>query len=100
MTEHTPLPLRLKPDAATVAVGVTGASGSIYAVRTIAALLQAGCRLEIVFSDYGRRLLLDELGEQAKSERLLDFLVSRYGEDVRRGTFSVNSNKDMGASQA
>ena len=40
-----------------VAVGVTGASGAIYAVRTIAALLEAGCELEIVFSDYGRRLL-------------------------------------------
>lgn len=84
----------------TIAVGVTGASGSIYAVRTMAALLEAGCRLEIVFSDYGRRLLMDELGEQAKVDRLLDVLVERYGEGVRRGTFSVNSNKDMGAALA
>ena len=69
-------------------------------MRTIAALLEAGCRLEIVFSDYGRRLMLDELGEQVKIERLLDFLVTRYGEPVRRGTFSINSNKDMGAALA
>ncbi len=37
----------------TIAVGVTGASGAIYAVRTIAALLELGCHLEIIFSDYG-----------------------------------------------
>ena len=84
----------------TIAIGVTGASGSIYALRTIAALLETGSRLEIVFSDYGRRLLLDEIGEQAKVERLLDCLVERYGEGVRKGSFSVHSNRDMGAALA
>jgi 4-hydroxy-3-polyprenylbenzoate decarboxylase len=81
----------------TIAVGVTGASGSIYAVRTIAALLEEGCNLEIVFSDYGRRLLIDELGPDAKVDRLIDLLVSRYGEGVRRGAFVVHTNRDMGA---
>jgi 4-hydroxy-3-polyprenylbenzoate decarboxylase len=80
-----------------IAVGVTGASGAIYAVRTIAALLEAGCRLELVFSDYGRRLLMEELGPDAKVERLIDLLVERHGEAVRRGTFVVHSNRDMGA---
>ena len=42
-----------------IAVAVTGASGAIYAARTIAALLSEGCELEIVFSDYGRRLMLE-----------------------------------------
>jgi flavin prenyltransferase len=83
-----------------IAIGVTGASGAIYAVRTIAALLEAGCRLEIVFSDYGRRLLLDELGPDAKADRLADLLVARYGESVRRGTFAMQSNRDMGAALA
>jgi 4-hydroxy-3-polyprenylbenzoate decarboxylase len=83
-----------------IAVGVTGASGVIYAVRTIAALAEQGCRLEIVFSDYGRRLLLDELGPDAKVDRLVDLLVARYGEDVRRGEFVVHSNKDLGATIA
>jgi 4-hydroxy-3-polyprenylbenzoate decarboxylase len=84
----------------TIAVGVTGASGAIYAVRTIAALLEQGCRLEIVFSDYGKRLLLDELGPDAKVDRLVDLLVERYGDPVRRGTFTVHSNRDMGATLA
>jgi 4-hydroxy-3-polyprenylbenzoate decarboxylase len=83
-----------------IAVGVTGASGAIYAVRTIAALLEAGCRLEIVFSDYGKRLLMDELGPDAKVEHLQTLLEARYGEGVRRGSFVVHSNKDLGATLA
>ena len=83
-----------------IAVGVTGASGSIYAVRTIAALLEAGCDLELVFSDYGKRLLLDELGADAKVERLREVLGARYGDGIGRGTFVIHSNKDLGASLA
>lgn len=83
-----------------ITVGVTGASGVIYAVRTIAALAEQGCRLEIVFSDYGKRLLMDELGPEAKVDRLVDLLIARYGEGVRRGEFVVHSNRDLGASIA
>jgi len=83
-----------------LAVAVTGASGAIYAVRTIAALLEIGCDLEVVFSDYGRRLMLDELGPAAKVDRLTDLLVERYGDGVRRGSFVVHSNRDLGATLA
>ena len=83
-----------------IIVGVTGASGALYAVRTIAALLERECHLEIVFSDFGRRLLIDELGPEAKVERLLDLLVERYGDGVKKGTFEVHSNRDLGASIA
>ena len=83
-----------------VAVGVTGASGALYAIRTMAALLELGCRLEIVFSEFGRRLLADELGADAKVDRLQDLLVSRYGEGVRRGSFVLHSNRDLGATLA
>jgi len=80
-----------------IAVGVTGASGVLYAVRTIAALLDAGCQLEIVFSDYGRRLLADELGADVKVERLADVLAERFGTAVSAGSFVVHSNRDLGA---
>ena len=83
-----------------IAVGVTGASGVIYAVRTIAALLEAGCHLEIVFSEYGRRLLADELGAGAKVERLGEILSERFGQGVSAGSFVVLSNRDLGASLA
>ena len=84
----------------TIAVGVTGASGAIYAVRTIAALLELGCHLEIIFSDFGRRLLMDELGPDAKVDRLIDLLVARHGDAVRNGSFVVHSNRDLGATLA
>jgi flavin prenyltransferase len=86
--------------ARTIAVGVTGASGVIYAMRTIAALLELGCHLEIVFSDFGRRLLIDELGPDAKVDRLIDLLVARHGDAVRNGSFIVHSNRDLGATIA
>ena len=81
----------------TFAVGVTGASGALYAARTIAALLERGCHLELVVTDFGRRLLRDELGEAASVDRLADFLAGRYGEGIRAGSFVVHSNRDLGA---
>ena len=81
----------------TIAVGVTGASGALYAIRTIGALLEAGCHLELVFSDYGRRLLADELGPGAKVDRLAELLHERYGDGPKRGSFVIYQNKDLGA---
>lgn len=80
-----------------VAIAITGASGAIYATRTMAALLERGCHLELIVSDYGRRLLREELGDAAVIDRLFDFLGERYGERVRSGTYTVHSNRDLGA---
>jgi flavin prenyltransferase len=79
------------------AVAITGASGAIYATRTMAALLERGCHVELVVSDYGRRLLRDELGEGAALDKLMDFLAGKYGDGVRQGTMTLYSNKDLGA---
>ena len=81
----------------TVALAITGASGALYAVRTLAALLEQGCRVELVVTDFGRRLLRDELGEAAAADRINDFLVERYGPDVRHGSMVIHSNRDLGA---
>ena len=84
----------------TFAVGITGASGAIYAMRTMAALLERECHLEVVVSEYGRRLLHDELGEKAAVARLREYLVETYGQAASKGTFTVLSNKDLGATIA
>jgi 4-hydroxy-3-polyprenylbenzoate decarboxylase len=81
----------------TIAIAITGASGAIYATRTMAALLERECHLELVISDYGRRLLRDELGESAAVDKLTDFLVAKYGDGVKKGTYTLYSNKDLGA---
>ena len=80
-----------------IAVAITGASGAIYATRTLAALLECGCHVELIVTDYGRRLLRDELGESAAMERLFDYLAGKYGEAVRAGSVTAHSNKDLGA---
>src|SRR6266545_2998222 len=84
----------------TFAVAITGASGAIYAMRTMAALLERDCHLQVVISDYGKRLLHDELGEGAAVGRLREYLVETYGEPAAQGTFEVLSNKDLGAAIA
>ncbi len=83
-----------------VAVGVTGASGALYAVRTVAALMEHGCQVELVASDLGRRLLRDEVGQDAAVERLDTYLRDRYGERLEKGRLVLHSNKDVGASIA
>jgi 4-hydroxy-3-polyprenylbenzoate decarboxylase len=83
-----------------IAIGITGASGAIYATRTLAALLERGIHVELIVSDYGRRLLRDELGETATIENLLPFLASKYGGDISAGTINLHSNRDLGATIA
>ena len=86
--------------ARTIALGITGASGAAYAMRTMAALLERECHLEVVISDYGRRLLRDELGDRASVDRLRAYLVETYGDGASRGTYQILSNKDLGATIA
>jgi 4-hydroxy-3-polyprenylbenzoate decarboxylase len=83
-----------------IAVGVTGASGAVYATRTVAALLARGVHVELVISDYGRRLLRDELGEAASVDRLKTFLAGKYGDEVSAGMLTVHANRDLGATIA
>jgi 4-hydroxy-3-polyprenylbenzoate decarboxylase len=83
-----------------IVVAVTGASGALYATRTLAALLERGCHIDLIISDYGRRLLRDELGEAAAVDKLTDYLAATFGEAVRQGTYTLHSNKDLGAKVA
>ncbi len=80
-----------------IIIAITGASGAIYAVRTLAALLERGCNIELVVSEFGRRLLRDELGDAAAIERLTAYLAATYGEGIHSGTYTLHSNKDLGA---
>ena len=83
-----------------IAIAVTGASGALYATRTLAALLTRGVHVELVISDYGRRLLRDELGDEAAVENLGPYLAARYGAAVGDGTITLHSNRDLGATIA
>lgn len=45
-----------------IVVGVTGASGALYARRLIRCLIEAGVEVHLVVSSWGRKLFRDELG--------------------------------------
>jgi 4-hydroxy-3-polyprenylbenzoate decarboxylase len=94
------VPGNTEPRRPSVAIAVTGASGAVYATRTLAALLERGVHVELIVSDYGRRLLRDELGEAASIERLEPFLKEKYGETVTAGSLTLHSNRDLGATIA
>ena len=83
-----------------VAIAITGASGALYATRTLAALLTRGVHVELVISDYGRRLLRDELGDEAAVENLMPYLTARFGAGIGAGTIALHSNRDLGATIA
>jgi len=83
-----------------IALAITGASGALYATRTLAALLSRGVDVELVVTDYGRRLLRDELGEGAGIENLLPYLSAKFGPDVSRALLTIHSNRDLGATIA
>ena len=53
-----------------------------------------------MISDYGKRLLRDELGETATVENLRPWLIARYGEAIEGGTINLQSNRDLGATIA
>jgi 4-hydroxy-3-polyprenylbenzoate decarboxylase len=55
-------------------LGVTGASGALYAVRLLRALLLAERRVDLIFTDYGLYLLKLELGLSTLTPRRLDEL--------------------------
>jgi 4-hydroxy-3-polyprenylbenzoate decarboxylase len=51
-------------------VGVTGASGAVYALRTLRALGRMGIRVDLVVSSYGQMLLRDETGLESSADVL------------------------------
>ncbi|MCC6165283.1 MAG: UbiX family flavin prenyltransferase [Acidobacteria bacterium] len=80
-----------------IVVAITGASGALYAMRTLSALLQHGQHVDLIVTEYGRRLLVDELGAPARIDRLQSYLEETWGEGVRRGGWTLHANKDLGS---
>jgi len=68
-----------------IVVGITGASGAIYAGRLLRALLLAGHGVHLVLSKYGRYLLSEELGFHPERESLREFLARLYGDEIEKG---------------
>ena len=78
--------------ASRIVVGVTGASGAVYARRVMELLAEGGLEIHLTVSALGRRLLFDELGMKRLDA---DALTGGRGELV-----TVYNDNDVGASIA
>lgn len=82
-------------------VGISGASGAVYAVRLLEELLVSGAEVHLVATEYGRRLLNDELGVTTLSVgTLCPGLGSRAFEGGIAGAekrLFIHPHKDVGA---
>jgi 4-hydroxy-3-polyprenylbenzoate decarboxylase len=83
-----------------IVCAVTGASGALYAVRFLKACLELGVHVDLVVSDYGNRLLIEELDLNLKTDTFEAWLTKRYGEAKRPGTLARHADHDLGASIA
>ena len=79
-------------------VAVTGASGALYAVRFLKAALELGLRVELIVSDYGNRLLMEECGLNLKTESIEAWLDRSYpGGRPRTGSIVRHGEHELGA---
>ncbi|MFI4881032.1 MAG: UbiX family flavin prenyltransferase [Phycisphaerales bacterium JB064] len=82
----------------TFVLGVSGASGAWYALRTLEQLLLAGAAVHLVVSEYGRRLLADESGIKGVSfDEMLPHLTQHAAAADMRARLTCHPNKDVGA---
>lgn len=80
------------------AVGITGASGAVYGIRLIEALLAAGIQVHLVVSEAGWRVLKEEAGWQtAKRQAALE---AKFGDYMANGQLRYHPVADIGATIA
>lgn len=83
-----------------IVVAVTGASGALYAVRFVRAGLELGLTMELVVSDYGHRLLIEECELNLKTLAIEEWLSRRYGPLDATGSVRMHRDSDLGATLA
>lgn len=81
-----------------IIVGVTGASGAIYALHTVRALLRHGVEVHLIVSDYGAYVVESETDFALKSPNLADSFRQRFVDQPLSGNIVRYSNKDLAAS--
>lgn len=79
-----------------IVVAVTGASGGVYALRLLRALVLGGHQVEAVLSKYGRHTLAEEVGLFPR-ERLSEFLTRTCGLEVPCGAVREHDEGDLAA---
>ena len=79
-------------------LGITGASGAAYAIRLLDQLLTKGHETHLVVTDFGKRLLKDELSLSSITfESLCPHLANDPHAEHYRSLLIIHPNKDVGA---
>ncbi len=79
-------------------IGITGASGAAYAIRLLDQLLTTGHEIHLVITDFGKRLLKDELDIHSPVfESLCPHLEADPHAEYYRSLLTIYPNKDVGA---
>ena len=81
-----------------ITVAITGASGAIYALRTLRALLMHRVAVDVVISEFGWMLLRDEAGFEGKQRDFSGFIRELYGVSV--DNMALHPLKDLAATLA
>ncbi len=81
-----------------IIVGITGASGAIYALHTVRALLVNGVEVHLVISDYGAYVIESETDFSLKNKSLIESFREKFGDAVVNGAIVKYSNRDLAAS--
>jgi 4-hydroxy-3-polyprenylbenzoate decarboxylase len=76
-----------------IVVGITGASGALYAKRTIELLVASSVHVHLVVSPLGQRLLHDELGMESVD-------VAAFGAGASDSPLTLHNYRDVGATIA
>lgn len=95
---HITDPHRPAGPARRYVVGITGASGALYAKRVIAEIIRARHECHLCVSPYGQRLLFDELGiEGLNNESIAAIAELPPGSDPRSHGLIYYPSRDVGA---
>ncbi len=65
-------------------VGMTGASGAVYTVRLVRALVESGRKVALVISEAARHVIHEELGVTPKSLSRIEDLSDIFGPEIIR----------------
>ena len=77
-------------------IAITGASGVIYGVRLVQALVESGRDIALVISDAARHVIQEELNVTPKNLTQTESLVELFGPEIRHSV-KVYSCKDFTA---
>ena len=91
-TKTNPLIKNYKGDGKNVILGITGASGALYAIRTLRALIMNNFNVALIITEYGHYTLTRECGMELTHSNIQSFFPELI---VNKCTVSFHSNLDL-----